>query len=797
MTEIPQYCYSDGGKTLNSVCIQNNNLIISAECEVFGGVDEINYCFKSVKNILETFSFKQNPNLRRINDYAFFSCSKLRSVDLSACIYLEFIGQYAFSKCSLVSSFLLPEGLKTISKYALSYLSITSINIPSTVSTIDDFAISYCYSLSSVTFSEGSQLRMLGANAFSYAAIVSFTVPENLAEFHGLVFSNVLTMKTIRAHSKNRYLFDDTKAIYNAARTHIIYCASNIGETYEIDPNVYYINRGCFASSRLSSIIIPDSVNITGTYVFYGTTNLKQITLPKSLKKIENNCFEGSGLTSIVIPDGVEEIGNNAFSNCKYLTSITLPKTLKSLGGNALPSNPGIIISSISNEYIYFDNYYVIYIDHNQSISQYLGTSSEIVLLSSVKTIKSNAFQNKQNLVAVRFEGESNLETIEIRAFSGCSKLNTFTFGSKIKYIGELAFDNTQLTGDFKFQQNLETIEKKAFNENTKITSLSFSSTIPLTISESAFFNCNSITLITFKTTNQISLGVTCFSGLSSLTYISIPESVISVGSGCFMNSGIEQVSFIGDSINFGSISASMFKGCTHLSVFNVPSNCINIGPESLSYTTITSITIPDSVQILDDQCFKACRHLESIQISSNSNLSRIGFGVFDGCSQFSIVNQFQSKNFVSESSAIYSSDRRRMHVYPPASTRIYFSLLEGVQHIEDSAFIGCSHLESILLPENSLISIGISSFQGCTHLKHITIPSSIQSVGSNAFLDCPLLKCGVLVQNINNKTFIHLLKSSGLQMESLSFCSGFSCKNDFHNTGFISFSHIAVFILV
>ncbi|EAY03267.1 surface antigen BspA-like [Trichomonas vaginalis G3] len=604
-------------------------------------------------------------------------------------------------------------------------------------------------------------------------------------------------MKSIRVHSKNRYLFDDTKAVYNADRTKILYCASNIGETYEIDPNVYYINRGCFANSLLSSIIIPDSVNYTGTYAFYRTTDLKQIKLPKSLKKIENNCFDGTGLTSIVIPDGVEVLGDSVFSNCKSLTNITLPKTLKSLGGNALPSNPGINISSISNEYIYFDHYYVIYIDHNQSISQYLGSGSEIVLLSTVKTIKSNAFRDNQNLVSIKFGGESSLETIEIRAFWGCAKLQTFEFGSKIRFIKEQAFDGTQLIGDIKFQQNLATIEKDAFNGNTKITSLSFSSTVPLTISENAFFNCNSITVITFKTTSQITLGVTCFSGLSSLTYLSIPSKVISVGSGSFMNSGIEQVSFIGDSIGFGSISASMFKGCTHLSSFSVPSNCINIGPESLSYTSISSIIIPDSVEILDDQCFKGCSQLESIQISSNSNLFRIGFGVFDGCSHFSIVNQFQSKNFVSESSAIYSSDRRRMHVYPPASPRIYFSLLEGVQHIEDSAFIGCSHLESVMLPENSLLSIGISSFQGCTHLKQITIPSSIQSVGSNAFLDCPLLKCGALIQNINNKTFIHLLRSSGLQIESLAFCSGFSCKNDFHNTKFISFSYIAVFILV
>ena len=137
------------------------------------------------------------------------------------------------------------------------------------------------------------------------------------------------------------------------------------------------------------------------------------------------------------------------------------------------------------------------------------------------------------------------------------------------------------------------------------------------------------------------------------------------------------------------------------------------------------------------------------------------------------------------------------MHIYPPASSRVFFSLLEGVQHIEDSAFISCAHLESIMLPENSLTSIGVSAFQGCTSLKQITIPSSIQSIGSNAFLDCPQLKCGVLIQGTSKKAIVNLLKTSGLQIDSFNFCEGYSCKSDYHSIGRVSFSYITVFILM
>ncbi|EAY07900.1 surface antigen BspA-like [Trichomonas vaginalis G3] len=797
MTEIPSYCYADGGKTLNSICIQKSNLIISGDCEVFGGTDPITYCFKTVKDILETFSFKSKPKLKRINDYAFYTCSKLQSVDLSSCQDLEYIGQYAFFQCYSIATLLLPEGLKSISKYALNKLKITSINITSTVTTILDFGISQCYSLSSITFTPGSQLTTLSSNVFYGDKLTTFEVPENVSYVNGLAFAGITSMKTITLNNKNPYLSFDTKAIYNLDKTQIIYCASNCGNSYTIDPNVVSINSGCFASTQLSTIIIPDKVTSLGTWAFYAATNLKQLTLPKSLKTIDNSCFYSSKLTSIVIPDSVETINKEAFANCNDLTSITLPKSLRSFGGNALASNPNIKYTSINNEFIYFDDYYVIYIDKNKSVSQYLGSRSEIVLLSSVTSIKTNSFQNKLALTSVTFDGDSNLETIEQGAFSGCSNLKTFTFGSKIKSIGDSAFSGTQVSGDIKFQADLTTIGPNAFQNNKNIASLSFSSSSPLTISENAFLNCEKISSISFKTTSQVSLGIKSFSGLTSLLNIIIPGNVNSVGSGCFMNSGLVQVTFTSGTIGFGNLSASMFKGCTNLSMFSIPSNCENIGQESLSFTGITSLDIPDNVVTLDDQCLRGCSQLVSIHIGSGSKLSRIGFGVFDGCSKFSTVNTFQSQNFLCESSAIYSSNRYRMHVYPPASSRVFFSLLEGVQHIEDSAFISCAHLESIMLPENSLTSIGVSAFQGCTSLKQITIPSSIQSIGSNAFLDCPQLKCGVLIQGTSKKAIVNLLKTSGLQIDSFNFCEGYSCKSDYHSIGRVSFSYITVFILM
>lgn len=104
-----------------------------------------------------------------------------------------------------------------------------------------------------------------------------------------------------------------------------------------------------------------------------------------------------------------------------------------------------------------------------------------------------------------------------------------------------------------------------------------------------------------------------------------------------------------------------MFMDCFNLSSIILPSNIVTIGQQSYQNTNITSITIPDSVEILGQQCFKNCRKLNTITINDQSNLSRIDYGVFDGCLQFSHLNSFRAKNFVSNYGALYNLDMTKM----------------------------------------------------------------------------------------------------------------------------------------
>ena len=66
----------------------------------------------------------------------------------------------------------------------------------------------------------------------------------------------------------------------------------------------------------------------------------------------------------------------------------------------------------------------------------------------------------------------------------------------------------------------------------------------------------------------------------------------------------------------------------------------------------------------------------------------------------------------------------------------VLFTLKEGVTSISDSAFYNCSGLISVTIP-NSVTSIGNSAFRNCSRLTSITIPDSVTSIGKHAFSSC------------------------------------------------------------
>ena len=91
------------------------------------------------------------------------------------------------------------------------------------------------------------------------------------------------------------------------------------------DNSIYF--SGC---TNLKNITLPKSVKEIGYKAFAGCENLLTIALPNKVTKIGEDAFYGcSALQSITIPVGVEYIGGRAFRNCTALQSISLPNGIE------------------------------------------------------------------------------------------------------------------------------------------------------------------------------------------------------------------------------------------------------------------------------------------------------------------------------------------------------------------------------------------------------------------------------------------------------------------------------------
>ena len=173
------------------------------------------------------------------------------------------------------------------------------------------------------------------------------------------------------------------------------------------------------------------------------------------------------------------------------------------------------------------------------------------------------------------------------------------------------------------------------------------------------------------------------------------------------------------------------------------------IGDYAFSHcTSLTSVTIPDSVIKIGNGAFSDCKSLKSITIPNS--VTEIGNNAFRNCKDIK-VNIPESVTYIGEcafynctgelyiNSNIVERDIRFRDSFKRWLGRAYFSKItigENVRKIGGSAFEGSECLKEVKIPD-SVTSIGDYAFNNCNSLTSITIPNSITYIGGAAFSNC------------------------------------------------------------
>ena len=217
-----------------------------------------------------------------IGDYAFSGCSSLTSLTLPSSV--TSIGGHAFSGCSSLTSLTLPSSVTSIGEFAFRYCSgLTSLTIPSGVTTIDYYAFADCRGLTSLTLP--SSVTSIGGHAFeSCSGLTSLTLPSSVTEIDWSAFERCNNLKEC-----NCLLDSDLE-------TCLAYSHDDWTKI-PVDEIKYYHN-----GQELTKLEIPSGVDKIGSYSFYKGVNLTSLTLPSSVTSIGSSAFEGcSGLTSVYV----------------------------------------------------------------------------------------------------------------------------------------------------------------------------------------------------------------------------------------------------------------------------------------------------------------------------------------------------------------------------------------------------------------------------------------------------------------------------------------------------------------
>lgn len=204
-------------------------------------------------------------------------------------------------------------------------------------------------------------------------------------------------------------------------------------------------------------------------------------------------------------------------------------------------------------------------------------------------------------------------------------------------------------------------------------------------------------------------------------------------------------------------IGAAAFspRGLTSITSITLPNTIETIGDEAFCRCSITSVTIPSSVTTIGQDAFYQCDGLTSVTLNSDAIVS----ADYDDNNGFSEIFGTQVEEYImgpaitSIGEAAFFKCINLTAVTIPAS----------VVSVGMLAFGGCQNMTSITFADGSrLAAIGVYAFSDCEKLTGITIPATVTSVGNNAFDGCSGLSSvefeGSDCQNaIGENVFLHV----------------------------------------
>ena len=717
---------------------------------------------------------------------AFAGCAKLTSVTFedggTAPLMIDL---YAFQDCEALEEIKLPKRVNVINPNAFrNCTSLKSVELSADLTSFDSTVFFGCDSLASINIPKDNNFYVSEGGVvynsdktilYYYPAFKSdetFTVPSSVLTIYNYAFYGNTTLK---------------KVVLPATLQSI-----NEQAFYECD--------------ALEEVNIPKSVISIEDFAFYGCGNLKKVTFEEggtaplkigtegwmyqstvssttglstssSAKRYGFVFAYCSALENVVLPARTTMIADASFAYCSSLVSINIPKNIAEIGTAAflechsletVEIEEGSKITAIA-PYLFFNCLSLKEFTIPATIDEFLLASSNSYAFYQCKSLKTVTFEEGFDMTELprALFTSSGLETITLPesvtvikngssgsgtsingVFAGCTNLKEIIFLGEIKEIGSYAFAGCRSLEEFEIPATVTTLGSWVFSNCSKLTSMYISDNIDVEGCGGLFNGCTSLTEVRLPDTMTV-LPYNMFSNCKSLTEFTISENITVIEDYVFDGSGLIHAVVPGtvEELYYG-----VFCNCDSLETIVIEDG-VQFIEEEFCYDceSLVSVTIPDSVTYLPGGLFYNCTALTTVRLPSNSDVTSIGYYMFQDCT--SLDNVVIPDGYTTiEDTAFTGCTSLKNITIPDTVTEIYPYAFQNCTALEsivlpanlsslgESAFEGCTSLKSVTFPSGGqLLEILSDTFANCTSLEEIEIPEGTTSIGARAFQNCPL----------------------------------------------------------
>ena len=228
------------------------------------------------------------------------------------------------------------------------------------------------------------------------------------------------------------------------------------------------------------------------------------------------------------------------------------------------------------------------------------------------------------------------------------------------------------------------------------------------------------------------------FWDFANLEEVTLPDTLETIDAMSFQ--GCEKLAGVKFPEGLKTIETDAFFGCISLKSIDFPANVRKVGERAFQgCTALESITFQDGRSVdcrLNQHVFADCTSLVSVHIPAKVEVYR---GAFQGCTsltEFTVADKsyydvFDGCLYKDENSLSGNGPRTELVSCPAGKKEVAFR--EGITSIMDSAFVGCTGLTSLKIPD-TVTKMGLNTFEGCSSLTEVVLPKNIDRIEMSQF---------------------------------------------------------------